>query len=374
MKPRPAPTALRPDGARTADAADDGANARPSIRTLARQCGVSRMTVSRALRNDPHVRSAVRERVCAMALAAGYAGNPFLSAWMAEMRRARRRTLRCGLAWICGPLGIAAWETRPELSGYLRGARERAAALGYALDPVALPADASAGRIVQILLARGLRGAVVPPGIAAAFASALPDDFALARIGGAPDEPGVRAVAPHYAANLLLAWDELRRAGRRRIGLCVSAAHVRESECATLAAFLARQAEDAPEDEVPALILPTGADAAPLVARWCRQAWPNAAITDLDGLPELAERPEAGGAQEMGFAHLDWHAGLLGWSGIDRDHRLLGAAAVEAVAARVERKESGALAHCDRVLAKGRWVGGGATRRVAFTKTARAAA
>ena len=145
MKPRPAPTALRPDGARTADAADDGANARPSIRTLARQCGVSRMTVSRALRNDPHVRSAVRERVCAMALAAGYAGNPFVSAWMAEMRRARRRTLRCGLAWICGPLSPAAWETRPELSGYLRGARERAAALGYALDPVALPADASAG-------------------------------------------------------------------------------------------------------------------------------------------------------------------------------------------------------------------------------------
>ena len=52
---------------------------RPTIRTLAEALGVSRTTVSEALRNHPRVNLETRRRVQEWAQSAGYRFNPLAS-------------------------------------------------------------------------------------------------------------------------------------------------------------------------------------------------------------------------------------------------------------------------------------------------------
>jgi len=70
----------------------------PTLRTLARALGLSRTTVSDALRGSPRVKSATVERVRAEAKAAGYERNPLTGAVMSQLRRSRGQQFRGVLA------------------------------------------------------------------------------------------------------------------------------------------------------------------------------------------------------------------------------------------------------------------------------------
>ena len=59
----------------------------PSIRSLARQLGLSAATVSLALRDSPRVMAATKRRVRQAAGRAGYQPNPLVRSVMAAMRR-----------------------------------------------------------------------------------------------------------------------------------------------------------------------------------------------------------------------------------------------------------------------------------------------
>ena len=61
----------------------------PTLRSLARVLGLSRTTVSDALRGSPRVDPNTAERVHAAARAAGYRRNPLAGALMSELRRSR---------------------------------------------------------------------------------------------------------------------------------------------------------------------------------------------------------------------------------------------------------------------------------------------
>lgn len=60
---------------------------RPTMTDLAARLGISTSTVSRALRNDPRISAAMRERVRAAARDSGYVPNPLVSALMASRRK-----------------------------------------------------------------------------------------------------------------------------------------------------------------------------------------------------------------------------------------------------------------------------------------------
>ena len=60
-----------------------------TIRALAKQLGLSRTTVSEALRGLPSIQRETAKRVCAAAEKAGYRANPMASAVMSQIRRSR---------------------------------------------------------------------------------------------------------------------------------------------------------------------------------------------------------------------------------------------------------------------------------------------
>src|SRR5687767_9601242 len=58
----------------------------PSMQTVADRMGVSRATVSLALRNDPRLPKATRERVQAIARELGYRPDPLVSSHMVRVQ------------------------------------------------------------------------------------------------------------------------------------------------------------------------------------------------------------------------------------------------------------------------------------------------
>jgi len=68
---------------------DSSAKPAATLRTLAQTLGLSRTTISDALRGSPRVNVETVRRVCAAAEVAGYEPNPLTGAVMSHLRRSR---------------------------------------------------------------------------------------------------------------------------------------------------------------------------------------------------------------------------------------------------------------------------------------------
>src|SRR5436190_5384362 len=108
--------------------------AAPTLRTLARSLGLSRTTVSDALRGSPRVNPDTVARVREAAKAAGYERNPLTGAVMSLLRRSRGQQFRGVLAAI----EIVEAERSAHVIRYnetlLAGITERANTLGFKVE------------------------------------------------------------------------------------------------------------------------------------------------------------------------------------------------------------------------------------------------
>jgi hypothetical protein len=95
-----------------------------SLVALARAAGLSKATVSRALRNDPRQSGATRTRVQGLARRLGYRPHPMVTALMTQIRVGRRPRFR-------GLIGILdlwperrGWASNPMVPPFLEGGVE----------------------------------------------------------------------------------------------------------------------------------------------------------------------------------------------------------------------------------------------------------
>src|SRR5687767_13899235 len=105
----------------------------PSLRSLARQLGISAATVSLALRDSVHVGPATKKRIVQAARRAGYSPNPLVGSLMASVRRASHGSFQGALIAV-----NTSAEEQPTLTLYhqqvFEGAQHRARELGYSLE------------------------------------------------------------------------------------------------------------------------------------------------------------------------------------------------------------------------------------------------
>ena len=104
--------------------------AAPTIRALARQLGLSRTTVSEALRGLPRIQQDTAKRVCDAAEKAGYRPNPMASAVMSQIRRSRAQAFRGGLAAVNIDEAGRPLHAQRYHDALIDGARERAVESG----------------------------------------------------------------------------------------------------------------------------------------------------------------------------------------------------------------------------------------------------
>ncbi|MFM7750088.1 MAG: LacI family DNA-binding transcriptional regulator [Opitutaceae bacterium] len=208
----------------------------PTLRSLARDLGLSRTTVSDALRGSPRVDPRTAERVRKAAEAAGYRRNPLAGALMSELRRSRGSAFRGVIAGVDFTEPDRPREGAPYHRELVAGISARAGELGFKLEQFNVGAgELSVSRLDSILHTRGITGLVLLP------AWSEPDLSALdwSRLAGVYtdyiiERPRLHTVCSDQYRSLLAALHQLREMGYRGRDCCCSG--IRTSVCNTAGA------------------------------------------------------------------------------------------------------------------------------------------
>ncbi len=229
----------------------------PTLRTLARTLGLSRTTVSDALRGSPRVKADTVQRVRDAAKEAGYERNPLTGAVMSLLRRSRGQQFRGVLA----ALEMVEPGRPPQAARYnetmLTGIAERANHLGFKVERFEIgPQGVRLNRLDTILHTRGIQGLVVLP------ASGFPDLSSLSwhRYTAVYadyfiDHPSLHCVCSDHYRSMVGLLNELHARGYRRPGLFMEISIDERLQFRWEGAFLALQKYLPGITEVPALRL-----------------------------------------------------------------------------------------------------------------------
>ena len=341
-----------------------------NLKSIAEQVGVSRMTVSLALRDDGRISEKTRERVRAVAHELGYTPNPRIGQLMAETSRTRHGVSGETLAYVTSEPTREGWR-RFGTGPYETGAR-RAAEHGYRLEPwwIADPGQPPA-RLNQILWSRGIKGIIIPNISRQCFTDwggTLPiewERFCVVDVGGSLRRPVVNQVLHDHQAGLFMALDELEALGYRRIGLCLRAEDDLRTHHRWTGAYFVWRSLRGYEPALQPLIVDEFKPA--VVRQWVRQNRLEALISP--GVLPLSEW----GLQvplKLGFASLHlWVKGAEGLTGIDQGGDGIEAAGVDLLVTLLRLKQRGAPAHPMRWVMGGRWVAGATTRQIRPVRT-----
>jgi LacI family transcriptional regulator len=335
-----------------------------NVREIAAKAGVSHITVSRALRDAPNVSAETKARVREIAKELGYKPNPLVGAYAAQIRRSQGAPPDCNLAWLGSELTPGhkdhAW-IRP----YRDGAAARAAELGFVLEQRLDPGSLSSKRLGSMLEARGIRGVVVPHLLYEGPELNELNSAARVGIGPTPSAIPMHTVTPDHFSNMATAFSHLLALGYRHIGFCEHLHGMVTNQGALWGAFLLNQNRLPVRDRVPALtglhVGSTHREAEARFRTWFRKEKPDAILCTFahvrDWLVGETRVPE-----DTGLAHMVLADDTPGWSGIDVMPRRIGAAAVDLLAAHIQRNEYGTPDIPKLMRIPGVWRDGDSTR------------
>lgn len=229
----------------------------PTLRTLAKELGLSRTTLSDALRGSPRVKAETVERVRAAAKAAGYERNPLTGAVMSQLRRSRGQQFRGVLA----VLEIVETDRTALAARYndslMAGIADRANDLGFKVERFVVGAQGlTLQRLDTILHTRGIQGLILLPAVGFPDLSELSwSRYTAVYADYFIDHPPLHCVcSDHYRSMIALLY-ELHARGYRRPGLFMEISLDERLQFRWEGAFLALQKYLPDITEIPALQL-----------------------------------------------------------------------------------------------------------------------
>jgi DNA-binding LacI/PurR family transcriptional regulator len=334
----------------------------PTLRSLAKLLGLSRTTVSDALRGSPRVDPSTAKRVEKAAREAGYRRNPLAGALMSELRRSRGTTFRGVLA--------AVDFNEPDRPGtalrYHRelvlGAEARATELGFKVEKFFVGhAGVSVQRLDSILQSRGIHGVIVLPAWDEPDLSNLDwTRFAGVYTDYIIERPALHSVCPDHYRSLLAALQRLASLGYKQPGLFLHKHQDERLQYRWGAAFHAFQQSHPTISPVPPLV---GANITKEdFVKWFRRYKPDV-VTGHNA--EAIDWMESCGADlptTHGFLCINLHMTSRPCAGLDLQPRMLGARATEILIAQLQRNETGIPEWPSTTTIPGRWVDGPTVR------------
>ena len=336
----------------------------PSLRSLARQLGISAATVSLALRDSAHVVPATKKRILQAARRAGYRPNPLVGSLMAALRRTSHGSFQGSLLAV-----NTSDDPRPTLTLYHRqvfdGVKRRAQALGYSIELCWVGTHAlTLPRLDAVVRARGVRGVVVMPFVQTYdFSSFDWSPFAAVMFDHCLSAPVLHSVLPDHHLSLFEALERLSSRGYSRPGLVVGRARDSRVKFKWSAGYSSFCQSRSLESAVPVL------SEEPITREsflaWFKRHRPDVVIGHVHA--DIARWLKEEGKQiprDVGFVQLNWTERSAPCAGLDLQPALLGEAAVESVVAQLQRNEHGVPASPKTIMLKARWVDGPTIRRV----------
>ncbi|HRE83421.1 MAG TPA: LacI family DNA-binding transcriptional regulator [Opitutaceae bacterium] len=337
-----------------------------TLSALAKLCGLSPATVSRALSGHPHVRADVRAQVIAAAQSHGYERNQLVSAIMAQVRGTRSQRFVGNLALVHVPSANQP-NLRPMQRRILRGAEERAVELGYKTDLFTLEGgEKGQASLARVLQARGVMGVIFlhskPNPDISAYARCW-DYFAIVQIDY--DSPTLvrHVVSLDHHFTLVSALSRLRERGYRRIGLFIERHKDERLIYKWSAAFRSFQENQGGIGNIP-IHTEVEMSRAGFLA-WFEEHHPDLIIGHVDRALAWLKRSGVDTPDQVGFFNLNWNERTRPCAGLDLRPELHGVVAVETLTAQTQRNERGIPLDPRSILINGRWVDGPTLRPTA---------
>lgn len=330
----------------------------PTLRSLAKILGLSRTTVSDALRGSPRVDPRTAERVKQAAADAGYRRNPLAGALMSELRRSRGAAFRGVIAAIDFNEPARPHEAAPYHRELVTGLESRAAELGFKVERFYVgPAGLPVPRLDTVLQSRGINAVVLLPTWDEPDLSSLDwTRYAGIYTDYIIERPKLHTVCSDQYRSLLAALQRLRARGYLRPGLYLQKHQDERLQYRWSAAFRAFQENHPAGRAVPPLIVDRFERDE--FVRWFRREKPDVVLGHNAVAVEWMEGAGARVPATHGFVCLNLHMKTRPCAGLDLQPRLLGARSAELLIAQLQRNETGIPEWPSTTTTPARWTDG----------------
>lgn len=336
----------------------------PTMSDVARLAGVSKNTVSLALRNSPQIPEATRRRIASVARRLKYRKNAVVAQLMTEMRRSRAPGFQSVLALLNANLNRHAFRDHPTIPTYVKGCRRRAQELGYALDEFWLHDPfLDGGRLNKIFQSRGIRGALV---VGLMRENRLPDrflttwrEFPVVVTGVRTKEPALSFACTDHHMLALRAFQCAIELGYQRPALVLDPVIDRLVDGRFSAGVRTAQ-QDVPAGRRTKPFFLNGESGAEeeRFGRWLQKERPDAILTLYNVVRRWLEKLGVVVPGDMGLIQLEWRADSPDWAGMDQHNDVVGEAAVEMLVGMIHNHETGIPDFPRATLVGSTWVDG----------------
>lgn len=354
-----------------------------SLDHIAKLAGVHKATVSRALRNHPTIPKSTRDRIQAIARKEGYRPNPLVAMYQAQARASRPTAMQAAMGWLNDYPNAASWNEFPWLKGYLAGARQRCADMGYRLEEINLSVtpggshEEEADRVAKYLRQRGIYGIILPLMLNYQYLLSEWEHCVVSLIGSGHLRPpsGLNSLQSQFYPqrfpiadrdlffNMRLAYQNLVQLGYWRIGLVYSRYIDAEANGQAQGAYLMEQAQLPENDRIPILFLERFKEGRPKAFdEWVEQYKPDGILCINPVVREWVEELGLRVPGDIGLANLNLVSDVPEWAGINEKHEEIGAAAVDHLIGGLSRNELGLPRQPRKILIPGEWVPGSTLR------------
>jgi LacI family transcriptional regulator len=299
---------------------------------------VHKSTVSLALRNQPQLNAATRERIRKIALELGYRPDPML-----ELFNLHRRTLNppqsAGtIAFVSDLPNLAAFSHSERHEMIFSAAREEAKRLSFALELFLVgSAQLSPARLSQVLHARGIIGILL--GALSPSTQSLNIDwgqFCAIGIESMQVEPRVDNISTDYCQAARISFLQLWHRGHRNVGFAVAQNLGAEIEGQLRAGYLVEAYGKGSAQKIPLFRMDEDGANFGRLSEWITAGKLDAVVGCGIDVPGLAAKARSGGGGRVTWASIDVLAPQSGCPCVPGIQSELGRRAVELLIMRLE--------------------------------------
>jgi len=335
-----------------------------SMQDIANAAGVSRNTVSLALRNEPQIPRTTRDRIKEIADRMGYKRDPILGEVMSGMRGRKRVVLSRVLAVVNAYPDSTAFKTHATIPTYLEGCERRAKELGYTLDKFWMHEPQISGkRFCSIFEARNIRGVLI---VGMMNKNRIPNNF-LPVVQSFPSvvtgvrtrEPGLSFACVDHHMLALKAFEEALRLGYERPGLVLDEEIDLLIERRFRAGYRTGQLMISQDNRLePFLRIKEARGDLNLFSNWLESEKPDVIFSLYHEVEKWLHKLGFHIPEEIALIQYEWRQKHAHWAGMNQHNDVCGEAAVDLLVSMIHSGETGPPPFPRATLIGPTWVDG----------------
>jgi LacI family transcriptional regulator len=341
---------------------------RVTLKAIADRLGYSKNTISLALRNNPQIPEATRNKIKAMAEEMGYQSNAVVSHLMAQLRSSQTPRFQAKLALVNANQDRNAFKNHPTIPNYVIGCEKRAKQRGYSFDRFWLhDPQLSADGFIRILKTRNIRGIII---VGLMSTNQLPvafrkvwEEFPIAITGVQTRQPTLSYCCVDHFDLTQRAFQKALDLGYKRPGLVLDEVIDQLVENRFSAGYFARQRRLAASQQIPPFFeWETVKENRASFKQWYDAYKPDVLLILYNTIIKWIEEIGLNIPQDVGVIQLEWREASESRpeniAGMDQHNTVAGEAVVDMVINQIHNNESGIPQFPLSTLVGSSWIDG----------------